>query len=76
MSHVANQKLTALEICEGNSNDGSIETSSKSEMDPFRMFILRETEETVEMVEGVLVKMTEVSLEDSDDVTTVVDDRT
>ena len=75
MSHVANQKLTALEICEGNS-DGFIETSSKSEMNPSRMFILRETEETVEMVEGVLVKMTEVSLRDSDGVTAVVDDRT
>jgi hypothetical protein len=32
--------------------------------------------ETVETVEGVLVKATEVGLEDSDGVTTVVDDGT
>jgi hypothetical protein len=34
------------------------------------------TEETVETVEGVLVKLTEVGLGDSDGVTTVVDDGT
>ena len=35
-----------------------------------------ETEGTIETVEGVLVKMTEVGLGDSDAVTTVVDDGT
>jgi hypothetical protein len=35
-----------------------------------------ETEETVETMEGVLVKTTEVGLGDSDGVTTVVDDGT
>jgi hypothetical protein len=35
---------------------------------------LMEMEETVETMEGVLVKTTEVSLGDSDGVTTVVDD--
>jgi hypothetical protein len=35
-----------------------------------------ETEETVETVEGVLVKTTEVGLGDSDGVTTAVDDGT
>ena len=35
-----------------------------------------ETEETIETVEGVLVKMTEVGLGDSDAVTTAVDDGT
>jgi hypothetical protein len=59
--HAANRKLTALEICVGNS-DGSVETSSNSETDPSTMSVLMETEETVEMVEGVLVKMTEVGL--------------
>jgi hypothetical protein len=44
------------------------------ETDPSRMFM--ETEETVEMVEGVLVKTTEVGLGDSDGVTTIVDDGT
>jgi hypothetical protein len=37
------------------------------------MSVLMETEETVEMVEGVLVKTTEVGLGDCDGVTTVVD---
>jgi hypothetical protein len=69
---VANRKLTALEICVDN-NDGSVETSSKSETDPSRMSVLIETEETVEMMEGVLVKTTEVGPGDSDGVTTVVD---
>jgi hypothetical protein len=40
------------------------------------MTVLMETEETVKMVEGVLVKTTEVGLGDSDGVTTVMDDRT
>jgi hypothetical protein len=44
------------------------------EMNPSRMFI--ETEETVKMVEGVLVKTTEVGLGDSDSVITIVDDGT
>jgi hypothetical protein len=57
-------------------SDGSVETSSKSETDPSRMSVLMETEETVEMVEGVLVKTTEVGLGDCDGVTTVVDDGT
>ena len=56
---MANQKLTSLEICEDNS-DGSVETSSKSETDPSRISVLMETEETVEMMEGVLVKTTVV----------------
>ena len=56
-----NQKLTALEICVDNS-DGSVETSSKSETDPSRMFIVMENVE--ETVEGVLVKATEVGLGD------------
>jgi len=63
----------ALEICVDNS-DGSVETSSKSKTDTSRMSVL--TEETVETVEGVLVKATEVGLGDSDGVTTVVDDGT
>jgi hypothetical protein len=55
-------------------SDGSIETSPKSKTDPLRMSVL--TKETVEMVEGVLVKLTEVGLKDSNGVTTVVDDGT
>jgi hypothetical protein len=55
-------------------SDGSVENSSKSKTDPSRMSVL--TEETVETVEGVLVKATEVGLGDSDGVTTVVDDGT
>jgi hypothetical protein len=57
-------------------NDGFIETPSKSETDPSRMFVLMETEETVKTMKGILVKMTEVGLGDSDSVTTVVDDGT
>jgi hypothetical protein len=48
----------------------------KSETDPSRMSVLMEMKETVETMEGVLVKMTEVGLGDSDGVTTVVDDGT
>ena len=48
----------------------------KSETDPSRMSVLMEMEETVETMEGVLVKMTEVGLGNSDGVTTVVDDGT
>jgi hypothetical protein len=55
-------------------SDGSVETSSNSETDPSRMSVLMETEETVETMEGVLVKATEVGLGDNDGVTTVVDD--
>ena len=72
---MANRKLTALKNCVDNS-DGSVETSSKSETDPSRISVLMETEETVETMKGVLVKMTEVGLGDSDSVTTVVDDGT
>ena len=72
---MANRKLTALEICVDNS-DGSVETSSKSETDPSRMSVLMEAEETVETMEGVLVKTTEVAVGGSDGVTTVVDDGT
>jgi hypothetical protein len=57
-------------------SDGSVETSSKSETDPSRISVLMETEETVETMEGVLVKTTEVGPGDSDSVTTVVDDGT
>jgi hypothetical protein len=57
-------------------SDGSVETSSKSETDPSRMSVLMEREEAVEMMEGVLVKVTEVGLGDSDGVTIVVDDGT
>ena len=60
-SHAVNQKLIALKICVDNS-DGSVETSSKSETDPSRMFIVMENVE--ETVEGVLVKATEVGLGD------------
>ena len=62
----------ALKICEDNS-DGSVEKSCKPETDPSRMDVVTET---VETVEGVLVKATEVGLEDGDGVTTVVDDGT
>jgi hypothetical protein len=51
-------------------------THANTEMDPSRVSVLMEMEETVETMEGVLVKMTEVGLGDSDGVTTVVDDRT
>jgi hypothetical protein len=57
-------------------SDGSVETSSKSETDPSRMLVLMKMKETIETMEGVLVKMTEVGLGDSDGVTTVVDDGT
>ena len=71
---MANRKLTALETCADNS-DGSVENSCKSETDPSRMSVLMETEETVEMIEGVLVTA-EVGLGECDGVTTVVDDGT
>jgi hypothetical protein len=48
----------------------------KSETDPSRMSVLMEMEETIEMMEGVLIKITEVGLGDSDGFTTVVDDGT
>jgi hypothetical protein len=57
-------------------NDGSVETPSKSETDPSRMSVLMEMEGTVETMEGILVKTTEVGLGDSDGVTTIVDDGT
>ena len=72
---MANRKLTALEICVDIS-DGSVETSSKSETDPSRMSVLMETEETVKLKKGVLVKTTEAALGDSDSVSTTVDDGT
>jgi hypothetical protein len=61
-------------------NDGSVENSSKigsSKRDRLsRMSVLMEIEETVEMVEGVLVKMVEGRSGDSMGVTTVVEDGT
>ena len=75
MLYIANQKLTALKICKGNS-DNFVETSFKSETDPSGMSILKETKETVKIVESVLVKTTEVSLEDGNGVTTIMDNRT
>jgi hypothetical protein len=57
-------------------SDGSVETSFKPEKDPSRMSVLMETEETVETMEGVLAKTTEVGLGDSDGIATVVDDGT
>lgn len=57
-------------------SDGSVETSSRSETDPSRISVLMETEETVETVDGVRVKATEIALVDCDGVTTVVDDGT
>src|SRR5258708_38937848 len=56
--------------------DGSVETSSKLKMDPSRSSVLMEMEETVETVEGALVKTTEVGLGDGDGVTPVVEDGT
>jgi hypothetical protein len=54
-------------------SDGSVEKSSKSETDPSRMAVVMED---VETLVDVLDKVTEVGLEDSDGVTTVVDDGT
>jgi hypothetical protein len=54
-------------------SDGSVEKSSKLEADPSRIAVVMED---VETLEGVLVKMTEVRLGDSDGVTTVMDDGT
>jgi hypothetical protein len=51
-------------------SDGSVEKSSKSETDPSRMAVVMED---VETLDGVLLKATDVGLEDSDGVTTVVD---
>jgi hypothetical protein len=51
-------------------SDGSVEKSSKSATDPSRM---ADVMEDVETLEGVLVKETEVGVEVSDGVTTVVD---
>jgi hypothetical protein len=57
-----NQKRTGLEICKDNS-DGSVGKLCKSETGPSRMDVVTET---VETMEGVVVKATEVGLEDSD----------
>ena len=71
--------LGADDICEGNS-DGTVETSSKigsSKRDPLsRASDLMEIEDTVEIVEGVLVKLTGASWGDIKGVTTLVEDGT
>jgi hypothetical protein len=78
-SSIAERRPTALEgdeLGEGNS-DGSVENSSKSKRDLLsRMSVLIEIEETDEMVEGVLVKMTGERSGDNTGVTTVVEDGT
>ena len=54
-------------------SDCSIEKYSESEMDPSRVAIVIKD---IESLEGVLVKATKVGVEDSDSVTTIMDDRT
>jgi hypothetical protein len=78
-SSIAGRKLTALggdDLSEDNS-DGSVENSSKigsSKRDPLsRMSVFIAMEETVETVEGVLVKVAGDRSGDSMGVTTVVE---
>ena len=54
-------------------SDGLVEKSSRLETDPSRM---ADVMEDIEMLEGVLVKATDVGLEDSNRVTTVVNNGT